>query len=105
MNVWIQFLLCAALIFFAGHKLSLYGEIIAERTGLAKSWVGIVLLGVITSLCELVTSVSAVTLHDLPDMAVSGTIGSCLFNLMVIALLDVYSKKPVSHVVDQGQKI
>jgi len=103
MNVWIQFLLCAALIFFAGHKLSLYGEIIAERTGLAKSWVGIVLLGVITSLCELVTSVSAVTLHDLPDMAVSGTIGSCLFNLMVIALLDVYSKKPVSHVVDQGQ--
>jgi len=103
MNIWFQFLFCAAVIFYAGHKLSLFGEILADRMGLAKSWVGIVLLGVITSLCELVTSVSSVTFHDLPDMAVSGTIGSCLFNLMVIGLLDLFSKRPVSHVVDQGQ--
>jgi cation:H+ antiporter len=103
MSVWLQFILCAALIFFAGHKLSVYGEVLGDRLKLGKSWVGIVLLGVITSLCELITSISSVTLHDLPDMAVSATIGSCLFNLLVIAMLDVLSKRPVSHVVDQGQ--
>lgn len=61
------------------------------------------LLATVTYLPELIASVSAVTLNDLPSMAVSGTIGSCMFNMMVIALLDVLSKhRPVSHMVHNG---
>ena len=63
-------------------------------------------LATITSLPDLFTGISAVTLHDLPDIALSGIIGSCMFNMLTIALLDLVSKKePVSHVVHQGHMI
>lgn len=76
---------------------------IAENTGLGRNWIGLVLLATVTSLPELITGVSAVTFNDLPDMAVSGTLGSCMFNMMVIAALDLFSKqRPVSYMVHQG---
>lgn len=103
MTIWIEFAICAALILYSGSRLSVYGDLIAEKTGIAKGWIGLVLLATVTSLPELITSISAVTLNDLPSMAVSGTIGSCMFNMMVIALLDVLSKnRPVSNMVQTG---
>jgi len=106
MTVWIEFIICAAIILYSGSRLSIYGDIIADKTNLGKSWVGLVLLATVTSLPELITSVSAVTLNDLPDMAVSGTIGSCMFNMMVIALLDLLSRhRPVSHMVHDGHML
>ncbi|MBA3994600.1 MAG: sodium:proton exchanger [Cyanobacteria bacterium DS2.3.42] len=103
MTVWIEFLICAVFILYSGSRLSIYGDLIAEKTGLAKGWIGLVLLATVTSLPELITSISAVTLNDLPNMAVSGTIGSCMFNMMVIATLDTLSRKqPVSNVVHHG---
>lgn len=103
MSIWIEFAICAGVILYSGSRLSVYGDLIAEKTGLAKGWIGLVLLATVTSLPELITSVSAVTLNNLPSMAVSGTIGSCMFNMMVIALLDVLSKhKPVSNMVQSG---
>ncbi|MDZ4836457.1 MAG: sodium:calcium antiporter [Candidatus Melainabacteria bacterium] len=106
MNVWFEFIVCAGVILYAGSRLSIYGDAIAEKTGLGKNWIGLVLLATVTSLPELITGVSAVTLHDLPDMAVSGTIGSCMFNMMVIAFLDLLSKnRPVSRMVQQGHML
>lgn len=106
MNVWIQFVICAGVILYAGTQLSRHGDAIAEKTGLARGWIGLVLLATVTSLPELITGISAVTINDLPDMAVSGVLGSCMFNMMVIALLDLMSKsRPVSHMVHQGHML
>jgi len=106
MNVWLEFTLCAVAIMFAGTKLSFHGDVIAQKTGLGGSWVGLVLLAVVTSLPELITGVSAVTIKDLPEMAVSGTIGSCMFNMLVLAGLDLLSKnRPVSHLIHQGHML
>jgi cation:H+ antiporter len=106
MYIWIEFAICAAVILYSGSRLSVYGDLIAEKTGLAKGWIGLVLLATVTSLPELITSVSAVTLNNLPSMAVSGTVGSCMFNMMVIALLDVLSKhRPVSNMVQSGHQL
>lgn len=103
MNIWIQFTICALIILYTGSQLSRYGDVLAKRTGLSGGWIGLVLLATVTSLPELVTSVSSVTIHNLPNMAVSGLLGSCMFNMMVIAVLDLISKKgPVSHLVHQG---
>lgn len=73
MIVWVQFAICAGVILYAGSQLSRHGDVIADKTGLGGNWVGLVLLATVTSLPELITGVSAVTLNDLPDMAVSGT--------------------------------
>lgn len=35
--IWGQFALCAAVIVFIGAKLSVYGDIIAEKTGLGRT--------------------------------------------------------------------
>ncbi|MBY0546461.1 MAG: hypothetical protein K2W95_04175 [Candidatus Obscuribacterales bacterium] len=102
MTIWLLFVACASVILFAGSQLSRYGDVIAERTGLGGNWIGLVLLATVTSLPELITGVSSVTLNDLPDMAVSGTLGSCMFNMLVIALLDLLTKRPVSNMVHQG---
>ncbi len=101
--VWFQFALCAAVILFAGSRLSHYAESIADKSGFSKGWVGLVLLAMTTSLSQLVASLSSVVLHDLPDLAVSGLIGSCMFNAMLIGVLDLVSTdRPVSYKVHQG---
>src|SRR5579885_2787335 len=99
----LEFAVCAAVILLAGSRLSRFAELIAEKSGISKGWVGLVLLAMMTAMSQLVASLSAAVVHDLPDMAVSGLIGSCMFNLMVIGLLDLTSKdRPVSYRVHEG---
>lgn len=107
--VWLQFALCAALIGFAGSKLSRYGDVIADKTGLSGTWVGLVLLATVTSLPELVTGVSAVTVADTPDIALGDVLGSCVFNLVIITILDflqreesVYARASQGHILAAG---
>jgi len=52
-------------------------------------WVGLVFLAFITSTPELVTGVSSVALVGLPDLGLGTLLGSCLFNLSILALLDI----------------
>jgi len=99
----LKFSVCAVIILYTASKISWAGDVIADRTGIGRQWIGLVLLASVTSLPELVTGISAVTLNNLPDMAVSGTMGSCMFNMLVIAMLEMFSKdKPVSSMVHQG---
>ena len=87
--VWVEFILCAALIILAASLLSKYGDVIAERTGLGRAWVGAILIAGITSLPELATGVSAVAWLDAPNLAAGAVLGSCLFNLVLIAVMDL----------------
>ena len=87
--VWLKFVLCLAIILFAGAKLARYGDAIAEKTGLGRIWIGLILLAAITSMPELVTSVSSVVLVNSPDLALGTLLGSCFFNLSILALLDI----------------
>jgi cation:H+ antiporter len=89
--IWFKFALCLAIILFAGTKLARYGDAIAEKTGLGRIWIGLLLIAVITTMPELVTSVSSVALvrPPSPDLALGTLFGSCLFNLSILALLDI----------------
>ncbi len=90
--VWFKFLLSAVIILFAGTKLARYGDAIAEKTGLGRIWTGLVLLAAITTMPELVTGVSSAVLVGLPDLALGTLFGSCLFNLTILALLDILNR-------------
>jgi len=89
--VWLKFILCLAIILFAGTKVARYGDAIAEKTGLGRIWIGLILIAAITTMPELVTSVSSVALvrPPSPDLALGTLIGSCSFNLSILALLDI----------------
>lgn len=107
--IWLQFGICVAIITVAGTKLSNYGNLIAEKTGMGGTFVGLVLLATVTSLPELITGISAVTVTQLPDLAVGAILGSCVFNLAILVILDffyrgesVYSKAHQGHVLSAG---
>ncbi len=86
--VWLAFAGCAVMIGFGGMWLSRYGHVIAQRTGLGETWVGVLLLATVTSLPELFTGVSAVAIANAPDIAVGNALGACVFNLAVLSVLD-----------------
>ena len=102
--LWLQYLLIAAVIVVAGTNLSRYGDIIAEKTGMGRTWVGVILIASVTSLPELVTGISAVVIFSLPNIAVANILGACMFNILTLALLDVLSgPTPISAKAHQGQ--
>ena len=87
------FLVCAAIIFFAGKKLSLYGDLLAEKTGMSKGWIGLILMASVTSLPELMVGVSSSAIVQSADLATGDILGSCAFNLGILAMLDAFIPK------------
>ena len=101
--IWLSLLACLAVIGVAGVRLSRYGDIIAEKSGMSRGWVGLILLATVTSLPELVTGLTSVTVAKVPDIAVGDIMGSCVFNLLIIVLLDfLYRKESVYTRARQG---
>ena len=84
------FISCAVVIFFAGRKLSYYGDLLAEKTGMGKAWIGIILMASVTSLPELMVGISSAGIVGSADLAVGDIIGSCAFNLGILALMDAF---------------
>lgn len=91
--VWVYFIVTAAVIIFAGAKLSVLAEKLAGMLNISSSTIGLLLVSVVTSLPELATSLSATVQVGQPGLAVGNTMGSDLFNLMIIALCDVLFRK------------
>jgi cation:H+ antiporter len=91
--IWLWFVLCLAIILFAGTRLAKYGDAIAEKTGLGRVWIGAVLIAVVTTMPEMVTSVSSVALVGSPDLALGTLLGSCCFNILILAVLDVSRRR------------
>jgi cation:H+ antiporter len=106
MLLWVGFIVCTSAIFYSGIKLSRYGDIIAEKTGLGRTWIGVVLIASVTSLPELVTGISSVTYAGAPDIAIGDVLGSCVFNILIFALLDaIYPVSPISATAHQGNTL
>ncbi len=91
--LWVQFLICVGVIVGAGTLLVKFGDVIAERTGLGRLWAGVILVATATSLPELFTGVSSVLIFNAPDLAVGTLLGSCVFNLLLLVMLDFAAKK------------
>jgi cation:H+ antiporter len=87
--VWSLFIACTAVILFTGTLLSKYGDILAEKSGLGRTLIGVILMASVTSLPELITGISSIIIFDLPNIAAGDVIGSCMFNLVILALLDL----------------
>jgi cation:H+ antiporter len=90
--IWLQFLASAALIVFAATQLAKYGDVIAIRTKLGGMFVGVLLLAGATSLPELLTTISSIY-QGVPNMAAGNLLGSNLFNMFLLAILDLAHRK------------
>ena len=91
--IWLKFVLCLMVILLAGTKLAKYGDAIAGKTRLGRIWIGLVLIAVVTTMPELTTGVSSMALVGSPDLALGTLLGSCCFNLLILALLDILHRR------------
>ena len=89
---WVIFLLSAAVIVYAGTKLSHYGDQIATLTGLGGLWIGVVLMAGATSLPEIFTDVSA-ALMDKPNLAAGDLFGSNMANMLILGIIDLMHRQ------------
>ncbi len=87
--IWIELIVCAIGIIGSSSLLSKYGDVIAEKTGMGRAWIGAILIAGVTSLPELASGVSAVAWLHAPNLAAGAVLGSCLFNLALIAVMDL----------------
>ena len=91
--LWLQLAGAAAIILVTAHFMARSADIIAEKTGLGRSFVGVVMLATATSLPELGTGLSSILLVGEVDLAAGDAFGSNLFNLLIVGLLDIYWRR------------
>ncbi len=98
MEYWIGFILCSLAIVLSGSRLSRYVDIIAELSGIGRAWIGLILMASITSLPELVTGISAVAIVGTVDIAIGDVMGSCVYNLFILAIMDMMNgERPIFY--------
>ncbi len=87
----LAFAATAMVVVAAGIRLSLYGDALGDRTGLGSGIIGLVFLAGVTSLPEVVVSLTAVIQAGDPakgaDMATGNMLGSNVFNLLILAFM------------------
>lgn len=82
------FLAAAGVIVLAGAALTQFADVIAHTTKLGGMFVGSIMPAGAASLPELATDISAVRIGEV-NLAVGDLVGSCLFNLLILAVLDL----------------
>lgn len=103
---WAAFLVIVGVIGVAGYRMCSAADDIAEISGWSRAWIGLLLLSIATSLPELVTGVSAIAVFDAPNVAIGDALGSCVFNLVMLVVLELvgrgeslYTRAGTGHVV------
>ena len=108
----IQFLISSGIIVLAGAALTQFADAISYKTKLGGMFIGSLLLAGATSLPEFFIDVSAVRIGSF-DLAVGDLLGSSLFNLLILAVLDMtrfshgrmLSHKSAAHALPAGVSI
>lgn len=94
-EVFIQFAIAASIIIGAGILLTISADRIADETGLGRIFIGSIVLAGATSVPEFMVDLNAIRFNQ-PDLAVGDLLGSSLFNLFILALLDICFRRPIS---------
>jgi len=86
---WFEFFISAGIIVFAGIRLTIYADKLSDELQLGKVWIGIILLGLVTSLPEAITSLVSIVSLGANNLAIGNLLGSNNFNPMLIVVMDV----------------
>ena len=98
------FLVAAAVIVVTGPFMAESAGVIAEASGLGKTFVGTTLVAFSTSLPELVASLAALRIGA-HDLAIGNVLGSNAFNMLLLIPLDLVQKGPILASVSKNHAI
>lgn len=91
LSIWVNLAIfagAAVVVWIAGTKLAYYADAISERTKLSKAFLGLILLGVATSLPEIATTITAALLDNVPLLA-GNLLGGVALQTTLLAVVDV----------------
>jgi cation:H+ antiporter len=95
------FAAAAVLVWLAGTRLADYADAISERTQVSKAFLGLILLGVATSLPEIVTTITASLLDNAPLVA-GNLFGGVAMQIAVLAIVDLVAvRKALTYFTPQ----
>ncbi|NCC21880.1 MAG: hypothetical protein EOM26_05380 [Alphaproteobacteria bacterium] len=86
------FAVLAGTVWLSGTHLSYFIDAIAERTRLARAFLGIVLLATATELPEMVTTLTAAA-HGEPSLALNNMFGGMMLQLAVLGIADFFVRQ------------
>ena len=86
----LMFSLAAMTVFVAAPFLASSANRIAELTGISQSFIGVLAVGIVTTLPELTATITAMRIRAY-DLAISGMYGSNAFNVVALAVADFFS--------------
>lgn len=93
-NAWIGFLTSALVVIFAGRYLAASADAIAEASGISASFIGVLLVSIVTTLPEGSVTVAA-SLRKSYGIAMGNVYGSCAFNVSIITISDFFHRGPL----------
>ena len=81
------FVVGAGIVWWGGTSLTRWADVVADRTGMGRALVGVLLLAGATSLPEVATTVTASTVGN-ADLAANNLLGGLAMQLAVLAVVD-----------------
>ncbi len=97
----ITFIFTSLIILVTSIELSKVAQQIMIQSRLSASFVGAVFIGISTSLPELISCFTLVSMKSY-DMAASGVLSSNLFNFFILAIVDIFDKGSLYSNADYG---
>lgn len=82
------FAFSAAAVWFGGSRLAGYVDAITDRTGLGQAFIGMLLLGGITSLPEAAAVMTSAATGNAP-LAINNLLGTASINILLLAFADI----------------
>ena len=99
-NAWIGFLVSVAVVIVAGRYLAASADALAEASGISASFIGVLLVSIVTTLPEGSVTVAA-SLRRSYGIAMGNVYGSCAFNITIISIADLfYTEGPLLRAMD-----
>ncbi|MBQ8002181.1 MAG: hypothetical protein IJ297_01920 [Clostridia bacterium] len=90
--IFVWYLMAAAVLVLFSIKCADYVDMLDKKTNLSGAFIGGVILAAVTSLPELITSISAVALGN-PGLIIGNVLGSDVFNLCIFGSLTLVAVK------------
>lgn len=88
-NLILHYAKHSLLVILAACALPFLGDSLADSAGMNQTFVGSIFVAVITSSPELIVSIAAIRMNAI-DLAVGNLLGSNIFNILIIAIADVF---------------
>ncbi|MDH3318615.1 MAG: hypothetical protein OEO84_02870 [Betaproteobacteria bacterium] len=88
-NAWIGFGISAVVVIIAGRYLAASAHVLADITGIGASFVGVLLVSIVTTLPEGSVTITA-ALRRSYGIVLGNVFGSCAFNVSIIFFADLF---------------